>query len=126
MTTVSIPQGPINTQCHLSVFSLNRVSIPQGPINTYQSTYTLLRYTLFQFRKVQLIPLSGRSSESPNQVSIPQGPINTRGHSTWRCSVTVSIPQGPINTYGSYDAISCYNVSIPQGPINTSQKLSDP
>ena len=58
-------------------YSSNCVSIPQGPINTDPFGRDTPGITLFQFRKVQLIPERWiiRSGKFP--VSIPQGPINT-------------------------------------------------
>ena len=52
---VSIPQGPINTSPLLGLGSGITVSIPQGPINTQHRGIMAHPRKLFQFRKVQLI-----------------------------------------------------------------------
>ena len=58
----------------------------------------MLRYSMFQFRKVQLIRSRPSVNSSRVPVSIPQGPINTLFCGRTGYSITVSIPQGPINT----------------------------
>ena len=53
------------------------VSIPQGPINTLLVCFIEGCSIVFQFRKVQLIPMRHPGIRSISCVSIPQGPINT-------------------------------------------------
>ena len=116
---VSIPQGPINTSCAYVGGPCYFVSIPQGPINTSPPPFFPPLSSMFQFRKVQLIPWNCISSSTPAWFQFRKVQlIRDTKRRLWvhvlfqfrKVQLILPVPS-PVRLW--------YVVSIPQGPINT-------